>query len=67
MDGEFGNIGSYTARRERGLGFITRLSHRSLYKEPEVLAKMRKGKWEPVPNSRGGPQRYAMDLGVTPN
>jgi len=64
MDGEFGNIGSYTACRERGLGFMTRLNHHSLYKEPEVLAKMREGKWEAVQGSRSGPQRYAMDLGV---
>jgi len=64
MDGEFGNIGPYTACRERGLGFVTRLNRRSLYKEPEVLAKLREESWEPVPNSCSGPQRYAMDLGI---
>jgi len=64
MDGEFDNIGPYTACRERGLGFITRLNRRSLYKEPEVLAKLREETWEPVPNSCSGPQRYAMDLGT---
>ena len=64
MDGEFGNVPWFTACRERGLPFITRLNRSKLYEDPEVLARLRAATWYLVPDSKSGPGRAATDLGV---
>jgi len=63
MDGEYGNVPWFTACRERGLPFITRLNRPKLFKEPAVLKRLRSATWYRVPDSRAGPQRAAADLG----
>ena len=64
MDGEYGNVPSFTACRERGLPFITRLNRPKLFEDREVLARLRAATWYAVPDSKSGPRRYATDLGV---
>ena len=64
MDGEYGNVPAYTACRERGLPFVTRLNRPKLYEDPDVLAKLRAATWYTVPDSGSGPTRAATDLGV---
>lgn len=64
MDGEYGNVPWFTACRERGLPFMTRLNRSKLYDEPEVLARLRAATWYRVPDSLSGPRRAAADLGV---
>ncbi len=64
MDGEYGNVPWFTACRERGLPFITRLNRPKLYESPEVLARLRTATWHRVPDSKSGPQRAAADLGI---
>ena len=64
MDGEYGHVPWYTACRERGLPFITRLNRAKLYEDPEVLVRLRSATWHLVPDSRSGPRRGAADLGV---
>ena len=64
MDGEFGSIPYFTACREHGLPFVTRLNRHKLYEDPDILARMRQATWLRVPNSGSGPTRSAADLGV---
>jgi len=64
MDGEHGSVPYFTACRERGLPFVTRLNRSKLYEDPEVLDRLRRATWHLVPDSRSGPVRSAADLGV---
>jgi len=64
LDGEHGNVPWFTACRERGVPFLTRLNRPKLYEDPEVLATLRAATWHLVPDSGSGPQRSATDLGV---
>lgn len=64
LDGEYGNVPSFTACRERGLPFITRLNRPKLYEDPEILATMRAATWYDVPDSLCGPNRSATELGM---
>jgi len=64
MDGEYGNLPRFSACRERGLPFISRLNRAKLYEDPEILARLRAAKWHLVPDSGAGPQRSAADLGI---
>jgi len=64
MDGEFGHVPWYSACRERGLPFITRLNRAKLYEDPAVLARLRTATWHRVPDSLSGPRRGATDLGI---
>ena len=64
MDGEYGNVPSYTACRERGLPFITRLNRPKLFEDDEVLALLRAATWHRVADSGSGPRRAAADLGM---
>lgn len=64
MDGEFGNVPWFTACRERGLPFITRLNRPKLYEDVEVLERLRCATWYRVPDSLSGPRRAAADLGM---
>lgn len=64
MDGEFGNVPSFTACRERELPFLTRLNRPKLYEDPAVLDRLRRATWYLVPDSGSGPQRAAADIGV---
>jgi len=64
MDGEYGHVPWFTACRERGLPFVTRLNRPSLYDDPTVLARLRAATWYEVDDSGAGPQRAAADLGV---
>jgi hypothetical protein len=63
MDGEYGNVPWFTACRERGLPFVTRLNRPNLYEDVEVLDRLRSATWYRVPDSCAGPQRAAADLG----
>lgn len=64
MDGEYGNVPWFTACRERGLPFVTRLNRPKLYSDPEVLKRLRSATWYRVPDSLAGPRRAAADLGI---
>ncbi len=64
MDGEYGNVPWFSACRQRGLPFITRLNRPKLYEDPEVLDRLRSATWYRVPDSRSGPRRSAADLGI---
>ncbi|MDP6408274.1 MAG: hypothetical protein QGI46_02760 [Planctomycetota bacterium] len=64
MDGEHGHVPWFTACRERGLPFITRLNRQKLYQDPEVLRRLRSATWHRVPDSLAGPGRSAADIGV---
>lgn len=64
MDGEHGSVPYFTACRERGIPFITRLNKLNLLDDPEVLGLMRSATWYEVPDSLCGPTRSAADLGV---
>lgn len=64
MDGEYGNVPWFTACRERGLPFITRLNRPKLYDDPEVLERLRTATWYQVPDSLSGPRRAAADIGT---
>lgn len=64
MDGEFGNVPWFTACRERGLPFVTRLNRPKLYEDPQILELLRTAKWVRVPDSKSGPRRSAADIGV---
>ncbi len=43
--------------------FVSRLTRPNLFKDPEVLDRLRRATWYMVPDSRSGPQRGATDLG----
>ncbi|MEZ4237057.1 MAG: hypothetical protein R3F59_13070 [Myxococcota bacterium] len=64
LDGAYGNVPWFTACRERGVPFITRLNRPKLFDDPEVLAKLRHATWYLVPDSGCGPQRAAADIGL---
>jgi len=64
MDGEHGNVPCYTACRERGVPFITRLNRPKLLEDDEVLALLRSATWYRVADSGSGPRRAAADLGM---
>jgi hypothetical protein len=64
MDGEYGNVPWFTACRERGLPFVTRLNRPHLFTDPEVLKGLREACWVRVPDSLAGPKRSAVDLGT---
>ncbi len=63
-DGEYGNVPYFTACRERGLAFITRLNRPQLYEDPDVLRRLGEATWRAVPDSRSGPRRFAADIGT---
>ncbi len=63
MDGEYGNVPWFTACRERGLPFVTRLNRPKLYQDAEFLSRLRAATWAFVPDSGSGPRRSAADLG----
>lgn len=64
VDGEYGNVPDFTAFRERGVPFLTRLNRPKMYEDADVLAKLRDATWYTVPDSGSGPVRAATDLGV---
>ena len=64
MDGEYGNVPWFTACRERGLPFVTRLNRSKLYEDPLVLQRLRAATWHRVPDSGCEPHRSAADLGI---
>ena len=64
LDGEYGNVPWFTACRERGVPFVTRLNRPKLFEDAEVLAMLRSATWYLVPDSGCGPQRSAADLGI---
>ena len=63
-DGEFGAVPSYTACRERGLPFLSRLSRPELLDDTEVLRRLSRAIWTFATDDRSGPRRSATDLGV---
>lgn len=64
MDGGFAGVPYLAESRARGVGVITRLVRPLMFKQPEVLDALRNGKWHFVPDSRSGPRRSALDLGL---
>ena len=64
MDGEYGNVPSYAACRERRLPFITRLNRPKLYDDPDILKRLGLATWHRVPDSKAGPERAAADIGM---
>lgn len=64
MDGEHGHVPWFTACREVGIPFITRLNRPKLYEDPEVLSRLREAVFHRVPDSLAGPGRSAADLGL---
>jgi len=64
MDGEHGNVPWFTACRDLGLPFITRLNRPKYFEDPEFLACLRAAVWAVVPDSKSGPQRLAAELGL---
>lgn len=64
LDGEHGYVPEYTALREAGLPFITRVNRQKLYEDPVILERMRTLTWYEVPDSLSGPRRLAADIGV---
>lgn len=64
MDGEFGWVPYVDACRTRGVPCLTRLTRPELFEQAEVLRALREGTWHFVPDSRSGPRRSALDLGV---
>ena len=47
----------------RGLHFLTRSSEYRLLENKRSMAKLKRGNWCPVEDSRSGPKREALDLG----
>ncbi|NOY27972.1 MAG: hypothetical protein GXP62_19070 [Oligoflexia bacterium] len=64
MDGEFGNVPYLSMCLEAGLPALSRLNRPKLLDQPEVRRHLAEGTWYRVPDSRSGPMRSAMDLGV---
>lgn len=64
MDGEYGNVPSYTACRARNLPFVTRLNRPKLYADAAVLERLYLATWLQVPLSGCAPHRSAADLGM---
>lgn len=64
MDGEYGNVPSFAACRERSLPFITRLNRPKLYEDPWFLSRLRSAVWFRVPDSLSGPRRSAAEIGT---
>ena len=64
MDGEFGWVPFVDACRSRGVPCLTRLTRPEMFEQAEVLLALREGTWHFVPDSRSGPRRSALDLGV---
>ncbi|MCP3984439.1 MAG: hypothetical protein GY723_08615, partial [bacterium] len=63
-DGAFGHVPGITAARERGLPFLSRLTRPNLLDQPEVRQRLAEGTWLYVPDSRSGPRRSAIDIGL---
>lgn len=64
LDGEYGWIPHYTACRERGMPFLTRLTRPELLDDPVVRRRLEEAVWHFVPDSLSGPRRSAIDLGI---
>jgi hypothetical protein len=64
MDGQYGWVPFYTACRERRVPFLTRLTRPELLAQPDVGTALQRGEWQLVPDSRSGPVRGALDLGL---
>ncbi|NOY28332.1 MAG: hypothetical protein GXP62_20935 [Oligoflexia bacterium] len=64
MDGEFGNVPYLSMCLEAGLPALSRLNRPKLLDQPGVRRHLAEGTWYRVPDSRSGPPRSAMDLGV---
>jgi hypothetical protein len=63
-DGAFGHVPGITAARERGLPFLSRLTRPNLLDQLEVRQRLVEATWFYVPDSRSGPRRSAMDIGL---
>jgi len=64
MDGEFGHVPYLSMCLEAGLPALSRLNRPKLLDQPDVRRRMASGPWYRVPDSRSGPTRSAMDLGM---
>lgn len=61
-DGAGGNVPFFSACREGGVQFITRLARYGLLEDPSIAALLDEGIWCRVA-SESGPERQALDLG----
>lgn len=64
MDGEFGSVPAYTACRERGVPFLTRLNRPEMYLAPDVRRRLAEATWTYVASDCSGPRRAAAELGT---
>jgi hypothetical protein len=64
MDGAHGWVPDFTACREHGVPFVTRLNRPELIEQPDVRRRLLEATWARVPDSGGGPRRSAADLGL---
>ena len=64
-DGEFGTIPCLTACQQANIHIITRLTRPSWFKKEAFLKEISEMTWKPVPDSKSGPKREAVDLGWT--
>lgn len=64
IDGAYGWVPDFTACRDRGVPFVTRLTRPELFEHPEVRQRLMDAHWVFVPDSGGGPRRSAAELGL---
>jgi hypothetical protein len=63
MDGAYGWVPDYTACRENGIPFVTRLTRPEMFRQSDVRDVLLRAVWEYVPDSGTGPKRSATELG----
>jgi hypothetical protein len=63
MDGAYGWVPDFTACRERGVPFVTRLTRPELFEQRDVRQRLVDATWMYVPDSGSGPRRSAAELG----
>jgi hypothetical protein len=62
-DGGGGNVPWLTVCQRRGVRYLTRWGHYSLFGRADVQQRLARGPWHRVPSSGSGPQREALELG----
>ncbi len=64
-DGEFAGVPYLSIFIDANIAFVTRCRQISLWKEDELLQKLKIAEWKMVADAGTGPQRMAADLGWT--
>ena len=63
-DGAYGSTPDLHCFRAAQVPFVTRFTRPKLFRQPDVLERLNNATWCCVPDSGGGPERWAADLGV---